>query len=465
MKTYTIKTFGCQMNHSDSERVAKVLEQSGFSRCEGDQVDLFIVNTCSVRQKSEDKAYGFIVQQKKKYPNALVAVTGCMVRQTGDKSSSSDNLLKYDPIDVVFRIEDTARLPKLLESHFLDHDFSEFSNAFGSGSLENYFHIVPKVENKSQVFVPIMQGCDKFCTYCIVPYTRGRELSRPMEDIVSECEQHVCNGAVEITLLGQNVNSYVDQGKKCFAELLLKIDVLHKQGLSRLRFTSAHPQDFTDDVIEALRTMQTSCPYVHLPVQHGSDRVLRAMNRNYKVEKYEDIIRKIREAIPNVTIATDIIVGFPGETEEDFQELCAFARRMKFDFSYTAIFSPRKHTPAARMEKDFIDQDEKKRRFHVFDNIIKETSWENRESAVGTTLEVLFEKSEKQSDGMYVNSGRSREFFEVFVKSGRPLRGREVMVGISERKGYVLSGDLPESEGIQRAHTSLSNKLKVLTIK
>lgn len=445
MKTYVIKTFGCQMNHSDSERVKSLLERAGFRGVEMENdADLLVVNTCSVRQKSEDKALGYITNQKKQRPHSKIAVTGCMVRQSGDRETSRDKLLKYDPIDLVFRIEDTARLPKILEPHFPDHDFSDFANVFGTGSVENYFHIVPKVENKAQVFVPIMQGCDKFCTYCVVPYTRGREVSRPMADIISECEKHVENGALEITLLGQNVNSYKDNGRKCFAELLLEVDKLHGKGLSRTRFTSAHPQDFTDDVIEALAVMKTSCPYVHLPVQHGSDRVLRLMNRNYTVEKYETIIAKLRKKIPETTLATDIIVGFPGETEEDVKLLLDFARRMEFDFSYTAIYSPRRHTPAARMEEQFIDKEEQKARFHRFDKIIKETSWRHREAALGKTLEVLVEKTEQQPDGMWLNSGRSREFFEVFFLAGRPLKGREVDVEIKSRNGYVLQGEMPE---------------------
>ncbi len=439
---YKIKTFGCQMNVSDSERVAAILEKSGFAPTQDDQADILIVNTCSVRQKSEDKAYGFIVNEKKKNKNMCIAVTGCMVRQTGDRSNSKDQLLQYEPIDLVFRIEDAARLPKMIEPLFPNHDFSSFENDFGSGSIENYFNIVPQVKNKTQVYVPIMQGCDKFCTYCIVPYTRGRELSRPMPDIIKECETLVEKGAKEITLLGQNVNSYTHESKKCFAQLLLEVDKLHTKGLSRTRFTSAHPQDFTDDVIDALATMKTACPYVHLPVQHGSDRVLRLMNRNYTIDTYKKIIEQLRKRIPNTTLATDIIVGFPGETEEDVQILCDFAREMKFDFSYTAIYSPRKNTPASRMKKDFIDSEEKKRRFHLFDEIIKETSFENREKSIGETLEILVEKSDKNENGLYTNSGRSREFFEVYFPSGRELKGEEVQVRITKRNGYILYGEL-----------------------
>ncbi len=448
---YFIKTLGCQMNHSDSERIAQVLEQCGFILAPSiAEADFCIINTCSVRQKSEDKAYGLMTQHRRDFPKSKIAVTGCMVRQTGDRDSSRDPLLQHDMIDLVFRIEDTARLPKLLESHFPQHDFTKFETAFGSGTIENYFKIVPKVENKAQVFVPIMQGCDKFCTYCIVPYTRGREISRPMDEVLSECETLVDRGAKEITLLGQNVNSYTDGGnagaKRCFAELLLAIDALHEKGLSRIRFMSAHPQDFTDDVIMALRKMKTACPYVHLPVQHGADTMLRKMNRNYEIREYEDIIKRIRKSIPDCTIATDIIVGFPGETDSEFKELCAFAKRMAFDFSFTAIFSPRKNTPAARMKSEFIDMETKKKRFHIFDALIKKMAFKKRQQYVGKTLEILVESSEKQPDGLYRNTGRSREFFETWFVSGRSYQGRLVMVDITEASGYVLTGKVKEGD-------------------
>ncbi len=451
MLTYCIKTLGCQMNHSDSERISRVLEQSGFSSVEEvSEAKLLIINTCSVRQKAEDRAYGFIKQYKDSDKNLKIAVTGCMVRQTGDKKTSKDPLLKMDPIDIVFRIEDTARIPKILESHFKDYDSSVFAPSFGDGSIENYFNIVPKTENKVQVFVPIMQGCNKFCTFCIVPYTRGREISRPMKDVLAECEKHVENGAKEITLLGQNVNSYRDgtEGKKCFARLLQEVDKLYKKGLSRLRFTSAHPQDFTNDVIEALATMKTSCPYMHLPVQHGSDEVLRAMNRNYKIEDFKNIIKKVRARIPNMAIATDIIVGFPGETEAQFLELCDFARELQFDFSYTAIYSPRKNTPAQRMSELFIDLKTKKERFHRFDEVVKEFALKKREEKLGKVLEILVEKSEPSIDGMFFNTGRSREFFEVSFLAGRNLKGKEVEVKITEQKGFILKGAMPEQKGL-----------------
>lgn len=440
---YAIKTFGCQMNYSDSERIAQIMEDCGFKKTDRFEEAHFIaVNTCSVRQTAENKANGFLVSQKKKNPNVIMAVTGCMVRQTGNRENSKDKLLKHKPIDLVFRIEDCARLPKLLEKYFPKHNFEDFSKRFGSGSIENYFKIIPKVENPTQVFVPIMQGCDKFCTYCIIPYTRGREISRSIDEVFNECEKLVEQGALEITLLGQNVNSYVQNNIRCFPQLLKKIDTLHKKGLTRLRFTSAHPQDFTEEVVDTLAEMKTSCPYIHLPVQYGTDTILRSMNRNYSVAQYEEIIKKIRTKIPNCTISTDIIVGFPGETKEDFKKLCEFAKKINFDFSYTAIFSPRKNTPAEKMKNAFIDSETKKERFHIFDELIKKQAFKSRKKYIGKTLEVLIEKSEKMKNGLIRNSGRSREFFEVSFDSKKAYLQKEVRIKITKTKGYILKGTI-----------------------
>ncbi|MBT3348927.1 tRNA (N6-isopentenyl adenosine(37)-C2)-methylthiotransferase MiaB [bacterium] len=443
MKSYRIQTFGCQMNYSDSERVTSVLDRCGLCLAgENDSPDVLIFNTCSVRQRAEDKAVGAMRDARKQFPAARIGVTGCMVRQTGTAADSRDQLLKLDSVDFTFRIEDAARLPKILSSFSgFENVLPEFENFFGTGEIENYFRIAPKVKNPAQVFVPITQGCDKFCTYCIVPYTRGREISRPIGEILDECENLVRAGAREITLLGQNVNSFVSDGEKSFPELLKKVDELHKIGLSRTRFTSAHPQDFTDEVVDVLAKMKTACPYVHLPVQHGSDRMLRAMNRNYSVEKYEKIISNLRKKIPNCTLATDVIVGFPGETEDDFWQLCEVARRMRFDFSYTAIFSPRKNTPASRMKKDFIPQEQKRERFHAFDTIVKDSAFARREKFIGQTLEILVESSQPQLGGTFLNGGRSREFLETYFLSDQSLIGKEVSVKITGRKGYVLDGD------------------------
>ncbi len=428
------------MNYSDSERVSEILNKTGFTQTENlEEADLLIVNTCSVRQKSEDKAFGFILNQKKESPQKIIAVTGCMVRQSGISGESKDKLLQHDVIDFVFRIEDVYKIPKILEKFFDDIEIINYCE-------DNYLEILPSPKNKVQVMVPIMTGCDKFCTYCIVPHTRGREVSRTIEEIYKECEHHVQNGAKEITLLGQNVNSYTDgersNGEKCFPKLLQEIDKLHKQGLSRIRFTSPHPQDFCDELIDVWTNMQASTPYIHLPAQHGSDNVLKKMQRNYTVADYEKIIAKMRDKIPNCAISTDIIVGFPGETAEDFKQLCELAHRVKFDFSYTAIYSPRKGTPAAEMKEELINKEIKHQRFAEFDDIINKHAFAHRAEFVGKTLEILVEKAKPLPNGTFSNTGRSREFFEVWFASDKDLTGQEVEVEITAQRNYILQGKL-----------------------
>ncbi len=421
------------MNYSDSERIRSVLERVGWSETEQEKnADLVIFNTCSVRQKSEDKAVGAMRKCKQENPDTCIGVTGCMVRKTGSRKHSNDKLLKLNPVDFVFRIEDLGKIPKVLEEFFPGQvSFVE--------EIENYFSIMPHVENSAQVFVPIMQGCDKFCAYCIVPHTRGREISRPMKNILDECEILVKKGAKEITLLGQNVNSYVADGKKCFAQLLREVDKLKKHGLKRIRFTSPHPQDFKDDVIDAIAECETLCPYVHLPAQHGSDKVLKEMNRNYTSAEYEMIVKKLRKCVPGCSIVTDIIVGFPGETEEDIQALLNFGDRMKFDFSYTAIYSPRKGTPAAERE-DQIPAEEKKSRFHRFDEVVKKHALARRAEFIGETVEVLVETATPNKDGTWRCGGRSAEFLEVYCTTKENLLGQIVNIKITDQDGFILNG-------------------------
>lgn len=432
---FCIETFGCQMNYSDSERIVGLLERAGWTKSEIPETsDLVIFNTCSVRQKSEDKAIGIMRKLKQTSPNVCIGVTGCMVRKTGSRKTSKDSLFKLETIDFVFRIEDLGKLPKIMEEFFPGKvNFAE--------EIQNYFAISPHVKNEKQVFVPIMQGCDKFCAYCIVPHTRGREISRPMEDIMKECTELVQKGALEITLLGQNVNSYTHKEKKCFAELLREVDTLKNLGLRRVRFTSPHPQDFKDDVIDAIAECETLCPYVHLPAQHGSDKVLKEMHRNYTTEEFERIVKKLRERIPGCGLATDIIVGFPGETEEDMIQLLEFGERMKFDFSYTAIYSERKGTPAAD-RKDQVPMTERKDRFRRFDEVVKKHALAHRSEYVGKTLEVLFEQAKQNKDGTWRCGGRSAEYLEVYCNCGRNMSGEIAKVKVTEQDGFVLNGEL-----------------------
>lgn len=483
MKTtpsYSIQTYGCQMNTSDSERVASVLERLGFkaqtlpSHLENIRnLNLLVFNTCSVRQKAEDRVFGLrkILEKLHTENHELtIAVTGCMVRHTSTKktgsissrSSTWDPLLDLMPeVDIAFRIEDVAKLPELLKD--VDPTLS-FEDELDEGTLENYFQIAPKKSTSYSVFVPIMTGCDKFCTYCIVPFTRGREMSRDYNEIVKECARHVGEGAVEITLVGQTVNSYglsfADHksgkfnqfGKNPFAALLREIDKLYDRGLRRLRFTSPHPRDFSDEVIKILASLRSICPYVHMPVQSGDNRTLRRMNRNYTVEEYQTIMRKIKKAIPGCAISTDIIVGFCGETDDEFEQTYRMYEEMEWDMCYLARYSPRKGTYSQRQLRDDVTPKVKSERWHRLNHLLIQTSRKKHTEYLGKTLEVLVTQQIGQTC-----MGRCREFKEVQFRSG-PVRqatayspktqsnhslvGQLVPVHITEAGDFWLKGEM-----------------------
>ena len=450
---YFIQTHGCQMNTSDSERVASVLERLGYEKAGLiNEADMLVFNTCSVKQKAEDKVLGLrkSLRALHKENQALkVAITGCMVRSTSTQKTETkvDELLRRMPeVDFVFRIDEVAKLPKLLKE--VDPTLN-FEDQLDEGTLENYFKIAPKKGNNFSVFVPVSTGCDKFCTYCIVPFTRGREVSRDLHDIVAECARHVAEGAVEITLVGQTVNSYglsftdrksgkfADYGKNPFAALLREVDKLSAQGLKRLRFTSPHPRDFHDELIEALASLKTICPYVHMPVQSGDDRMLRRMNRNYKTEEYKTIMRKIQAAIPDCAITTDIIVGFPGETDEEFENSYKMYEEMQWDLTYISRYSPRKGTYSEKNLADDITPAVKAQRWHRLNDLLREISTKKHNALAGKTLEVLVSSQISETC-----IGRSREFKEVHFKSGRPLLGQIVDVKITEAREFLLVGEL-----------------------
>lgn len=506
---YYIKTFGCQMNTSDSERVRTILEALGYeaSQDEHKDADLVLFNTCSVRQKAEDRVFGAIKEVakiRKERPDMLIGITGCMVRQSGVKADVKkvkeegieglpewrqhraidlkkrgllakkgvDTLLKkYDKIDLVFRIEDIARLGELLMEA---NPKLELNELIDEGTLENYFKISPKNSSPVQAFVPIMTGCDKFCTYCIVPFTRGREFSRPLEEVIEECTELVENGTKEITLVGQTVNTYglsrmdraskkfdwyyknggqissayrglkVDDSgvEKPFVTLLKEVDKLKEKGLKRLRYTSPHPRDFTDDVIEALATLETMCPYIHMPVQSGSNSMLRRMNRNYTMEEYVDIMNKMREKIPGLSITTDIIVGFCGETEEEFQETYDMYDQLEWDFCYLARYSPRKGTVSERMMEDDVPREVKKERWEKMNELMKQKIHAKNLTYEGKTVEVLVEKSEGDTASGFHCSGRTPDFKEIHFESGRDLIGQFVNVKVTEGLEWMLRGEL-----------------------
>jgi tRNA-2-methylthio-N6-dimethylallyladenosine synthase len=436
------------MNSSDSERVASVLERLGYETAESqNHADLLVLNTCSVKQKAEDRVYGLrkiLAKLHEENPALKIAVTGCMIRSTG---TQEDQLLKRMPeVDFVFRIEEVARLPELLKQ--VDSSL-DFSDQIDEGTLENYFKIAPKKSTGASVFVPIMTGCDKFCTYCIVPFTRGREMSRDFEDIVAECKKHVEEGALEITLVGQTVNSYglsfndkksgkfTAYGKSPFSALLIEIDKLKSSGLSRLRFTSPHPRDFTDELIQTLASLETICPYIHMPVQSGDNRILRRMNRNYTAPEYQTIMRKIQAAIPGCAISTDIIVGFPGETDEEFENTFKMYEEMEWDTCFISRYSPRKGTYSQKSLPDDISHELKEARWHRLNNLLKTISNKKHQAFIGRTVEVLVTEQIGQSC-----RGRTREFKEIEFRSNRPLLGKLATVRVTEADTFYLKGGL-----------------------
>ncbi|HLG25414.1 MAG TPA: MiaB/RimO family radical SAM methylthiotransferase, partial [Candidatus Gracilibacteria bacterium] len=364
---YFINTLGCAMNYSDSERVATLLEKLGYERSNvPEETDLYIFNTCSIRQKGEDRVHGQLhnlEQQKKSNPRLLVGITGCMVRSTSSRNSEKevkDGIFKVvDSVDFVFRITDAHKIGEVLAEAEPMLDLPQLEEASGIGAdskdATGYLKINPKYGSRVQAFVPVQIGCDKYCTYCIVPYSRGREQSRNMDDIVTECRALVEHGCKEITLVGQTVNSYglsaLDKTSGKFAgmsdpfvELLTRINRFKELGLNRLRFTSPHPADYTDTLIQAHCDLETLTHHFHLPIQSGSDPVLKKMNRKYNIEKYWDIIKKIRTKLPDASITTDIIVGFCGETQEQFDETEKVFEEIRWDMAYLSRYSARRGT-------------------------------------------------------------------------------------------------------------------------
>lgn len=449
---YFIKTYGCAMNYSDTERIESKLENYGYRKASKiATADLVIFNTCSVRQKAEDRVFGQLKNMrelKKTNPSLLVGITGCMVRKSSStKSLKKDKLLnRSEFLDFAFRIEDSAQIGELISELNPDLIFPDFNEA----ELGNYFAINPKYTSKTQAFVPVGTGCDKFCTYCIVPYSRGRERSRDFNEIVDECTKLVEDGVIEITLVGQTVNSYgrssIDRqsgkfiyrdDKTPFTELLEELDKLHEKGLKRLRFTSPHPRDVHPSLMQAIANLKTLMPYIHMPIQAGHDETLKRMNRNYRIAEYRKIITELRKAVPNIAISTDIIVGFCGETEEEYKTTLNIYKEFQFDHCYFAQYSPRSKTFSADHLKDDVAAKVKRERWHNLNALVKEISAKKLKKFAGQTLEVLFDKKE---DNTYV--GRSEHFKEVKVKAGRDILGQLLKVKITKTLDFHLEGEL-----------------------
>jgi len=407
------------MNYSDSERIETYLNKLGHKKATNQSTaELLIFNSCSVKQKAEDKVIGSmkkLIARKRKDPNLLIALTGCMIRKSSTRADEKENrdhfikILKH--LDIAFRIEDLPKLNNLIQTAQKHKGLSvQAAPHIPEEELEDYFHINPSHASTSQVCIPVSTGCDKFCTYCIVPFARGREVSRDPEQILREATQAVEQGALEITLLGQTVDSYglsnIDHQKHLFnydkieagteqppfVQLLTNLDKLHSKGLRRIRFTSPHPKDASPELIESYATLKTLMPHIHLPIQSGDNNVLKRMNRPYTVERYREIITALRKACPDISITTDMIIGFCGETEEEFLRSYDLYKDLAFDFCYSSQYSNRIGTYADKNLPDDVPHKTKSDRWHRFNTMMMEIAQARYADLIGTEVEILVEE-------------------------------------------------------------------------
>lgn len=481
---FFIITFGCQMNEHDSENLAGMLTNLGFEEAAvRKEADLVIINTCSIRENADKRFFGTLGQLKKmkeKNPEFVACVCGCMMQQEHITDTIKE---KYPWVDLIFGTHNIHRFPELLDeiiasSGDLEATYSEQRNALSNqrtarvtGSAESvtvkkskrqakrkkikeiWGEGGPPVENlpskrklSHKAYVNIMYGCNNFCTYCIVPYTRGRERSRDSEEILKEVRALALDGVKEITLLGQNVNSY--KGTIDFADLIYAINDI--EGIERIRFMTSHPKDLSDKLIQAYGDCDKLCKYVHLPIQSGSNRILDLMNRRYTAEAYLTLVEKLRSVVPDIAISTDIIVGFPGETEEDFQETLDLCQRVQFDAAFTFLYSIRKGTPAEKF-LDQVHEDVKHHRFNRLTEVLGESGNTKNKAYLGRVVKVLVD-GESKKKGML--TGRTDSFKIVnfpgnhkATASGKdPNIGKIVSVRITETNPFSLNGELVESE-------------------
>ena len=439
MPTFVVETYGCQMNVHDSERISGLLLDAGYTQALANtQPDLVVFNTCAVRENADNKLYGnlsFLAPRKKSDPNFQIAVGGCMAQK--DK----DLIIKKAPyVDVVFGTHNIGSLPVLLERARIE----ESAQVEIKESLEHFPSTLPvKRDSAFSAWVSVSVGCNNTCTFCIVPQLRGIEKDRPASEIIQEVNALVSQGVIEITLLGQNVNAYgVDFGDRlAFSKLLRECGKI--EGLERVRFMSPHPRDFTDDVIEAMAETKNVMPHLHMPLQSGSDKVLQAMRRSYRRDRYLGIIDKVRSAIPNAAITTDIIVGFPGESDADFEQTIDLVKQARFSAAYTFQYSKRPGTPAALMP-DQIEQDVMADRYNRLHKIQQEISKQENEKLLGSTVELLVSGHEGRHDiDMNRMNGRSADFrlthFDNSAKLARP--GDLVEVKVEEAfANHIVAG-------------------------
>ena len=455
-RSYKIITFGCQMNEHDSEVISGMLTQRGYTEAASEDMrntDIVIINTCSIRENADKRFFGTLGQLKKiklANPNFTVCVCGCMMQQEHITKKLRQS---YPWVDVIFGTHNIHEFPDMLEEMFQRRSTGEDWTVNQIRSSREFRvdrvyrdsdRIVEGLPAKRlfghKSFVNIMYGCNNFCTYCIVPYTRGREKSRRPEDIIAEVKALAADGVKEVTLLGQNVNSYrgvsADSGNEWdFADLIYALNEV--EGLERIRFMTSHTKDLSDKLIAAFAECDKLCNYIHLPVQAGSSSVLRRMNRKYTREQYLELVRKLREAVPGIAISTDIIVGFPGETEEDFCETLSLAEEIQYDSAFTFLYSPRRGTPAADYENQ-IPEDVKHERFNRLVEVMNRGSKARNAAFVGRVCRVLVDGPDKKSSGIL--NGRTEEFKLVDFEGPEELIGSMVDVEITASNTFSLQG-------------------------
>ena len=433
-KKYFLKTYGCQMNMHDSEEIRKYLELLGcLPTTTLEESDIVVLNTCAIRENAHDKVFGYLGRckhLKRNKSDLIIAIGGCMSQE---ENVVNEIKTKHPYVDIVFGTHNISDLPHLLIEHHQKQQEIEVYSIEG----HIYENIKYQRDSKITAWVNIMYGCDKFCTYCIVPYTRGKERSRKLESIVKEVEELKLNGYKEVTLLGQNVNAY---GKDLendynFADLLEKVA---QTKIERIRFVTSHPWDFTDSMIDIIAKYDNIMPYIHLPLQSGSDKILKLMGRKYTQNEYISLFQSIKKKIPNASITTDIIVGFPNETEEDFQETLKVVNTCQFDSAFTFIYSPRNGTPASLI-KDSVTIEEKERRLAVLNKLVNEYSLENNKKLANKIVEVLvLGPSEKDKNQVF---GYTDTMKLVNIKGNQDLVGQIIKVKITDAKSFSLDGE------------------------
>lgn len=434
---YSLSTFGCQMNENDSERLAGMLSDMGYMETDNNnESNLIIFNTCCVRENAEEKVYGHLGALKKlkrENPNLIIAICGCMMQQP---EVVEEVKRKYRHVELIFGTHNLYKFPELLFNAISSKE-TIIDVWESSGSIVENLPIERKDGVKA--WVTIMYGCNNFCTYCIVPYVRGRERSRSISDIAAEVAELGRQGYKEITLLGQNVNSYGKNftDKTSFADLLYALDKI--DGIERIRFMTSHPKDLSDELIYALRDCQKVCKHLHLPIQSGSTKILKDMNRKYTKENYLELINKIKDNVPGISLTTDIIVGFPGESEEDFIETLDVMEKVRYDSAYTFLYSKRTGTPAAKMEEQ-IPEEIKKERFQKLLNVQNRISKELNDELLNKEVEILVDGTSKNNPDMY--TGRTETNKIVNFMGSEELVGRLVKVRINKVLTWSLEGEL-----------------------